>query len=113
MILLPTSEDPFYEQITTLDGKSYQFVFRYNQREARWYFDLRDVDLDEDIIKGVKVVPGTDLFRRIRHKENAPRGVLLAFVSEGTQSNQAPSLLELGLEKRVTLAYITPEELEE
>jgi hypothetical protein len=103
--LVPTSPDaPFYSQRTTLDGVTYIFTFRLNQRENTYRFDLSLSD-GTVLATGVKVVcGGQDLLERIKWDLRAPPGELVAIASGNDK--RCPGLGELGEDRRVTLWYV-------
>jgi len=105
---LQTQAVPFYEITVPLQGQSYKFEFRYNQREGRWYFSM---SLNgDDLVSGVKVVCRVNLLYRAADTR-LPPGVLMALSQEGGDSSP-PGLEELGVGRRVTLTYFEmPEEL--
>jgi hypothetical protein len=108
VLTLPTYTDPFYSYTLALDGTSYVFDFRYNQREECWYLAISLEDGTE-LIKGQKLVCGTNLLRRAADVR-LPRG-LLTVVANGTDLSP-PGLEELGEDKRTSLCYFTEDEAE-
>lgn len=101
LLVIPTSpDDPFYTQISELDGVEYTLDFRYNQLENRWYLTIGDV-AGVDLLKGIKLVPGADLL--FYHKTiGLPPGQLLVLASG---DGSAPGLGELGPQRRCSLIY--------
>lgn len=106
VLAIPTFDDPFYTVTTTLEGRAYVFDFRYNQREAAWYFSVSLEDGTE-LIGGVKVICGRNLLRRAADVR-LPPGILAAVPNSA--DNSTPGLLELGAGRRVTLVYMTADE---
>jgi len=104
---VPTSDDPFYTQVTDLDGTDYILEFRYNQREDAWYFSISLSD-ETRLISGVKVVCGVNLLGRFA-QEHLPPGILMAIANEDDDST--PGTGALGIGKRVTLVYFDASEL--
>lgn len=101
ILSIPTSDDPFYTQVTDLDGVNYILDFRYNQREDAWYFDVSLVD-ETKLVSGVKVVCGAQLLDRFAD-ERLPPGQLIAVNNE--PDDNTPGMTELGIGRRVTLTY--------
>jgi hypothetical protein len=93
------SQDSNAPQITTLSGRDYEILYRFNQREGRWYLTIRSVA--GEVIQGpVKIVadwpliyPGQDL--------PLPPGTLIAIDTTG--QGKDPGLAELG--GRVLMFY--------
>lgn len=106
IVVIPTFEDPFYSTNVALEGSSYTFEFRYNQRENSWYLSISLPDGTE-LVKGVKIVCRKHLLQRCA-EVRLPRGMLMAFPN--TSDDTTPGLLELGEDKRVTLIYYTSDE---
>lgn len=106
IVTIPTFNDPFYTFSTELEGRSYVFDFRYNQRENAWYFSVA-LDDGTELIGGVKVVCGFDLLRKAADVR-LPPGLLIA-IPNG-KDNSTPGLGELGESARVTLTYFTSDD---
>lgn len=104
---LRTFEDPFYTMTTTLDGSDYLLEFRYNQREAAWYFNISLTD-GSLLVAGVKVVCNRSLLKRFADVR-LPPGVLVAFAN--TTDHSVPGLADLGEDRRATLMYYSASEL--
>lgn len=104
---LPTFDDPFYSQITDLDGTDYLLEFRYSQRENAWYFSVSLSD-ETRLVSGVKVVCGVFLLDRFPDVR-LPPGQLIA-LPNGTDDS-LPGMNELGPDRRVTLIYLDAEEM--
>ena len=110
ILTIPTFTDPFYTITVGLDGRDYVMEFRYNQRGDYWTFSMFDT-AGTALIRGVKVVCSIPLLRHMQLFTPAlPQGLLMA-VANGDNTD-APGLLELGQDKRVTLYYWTADELE-
>lgn len=105
-VYIPTTEDPFYTLTVILEGKPYNFSFRYNQREDCWYFSLALED-DTSLVGGVRVVCNTDLLASC-HDVRKPPGFLTARAID--TNTEAPGLEELGPDKRVTMLYLSSDE---
>lgn len=104
---LRTFEDPFYTMVTTLDNVDYLFDFRFNTRECAWAFDMLLTD-GTLLASGVKVLCNQDLLAG-ETDTRLPPGVLMAFPNEGDAS--PPGIDALGIDKRVTLTYVSASEL--
>lgn len=102
ILAIPTSSDPFYTQITRLDGVAYELSFRFNQRELAWYLSIALEDGTE-LARGIKIVVGIDLLRRRKHDLRLPQGLLVAVTN--TNDDSPPGLADLGIDRRVTLTY--------
>lgn len=104
--LVPTlPDDPFYTQTSNLDGVDYTLVFRYAQRENRWYLTIEDAN-ETPLLKGIKLVPFVDLLGARRNETRLPLGRL--FVAAPPLSPEAPGLGELGEGRRCQLYYDSP-----
>lgn len=104
--VIRTFEDPFYTMTVSLDGSDFLFDFSYNQREAAWYFDIALTD-GTMLVRGTKVVCLMKLLNRFADSR-LPKGTIIAFPN--TNTRRAPTLLELGEDKRVTLLYFSASE---
>ena len=106
MLILPTRTNiPHYEFEIELDGVSVRLEFRWNDREAAWFFDVLELDASP-ILQGRKVVLGLPLLGRFADAR-LPTGDLIAIDTAGT--NVEPGIDELGT--RVRLCYATAAEL--
>ena len=90
------SEGPF-EFNCDLDGKSYRFLFLYNQREGFWYFDVYD-QVGNPIRTGVKAVVNFPLLLRCS-ESNRPVGELLFMNSR--LGIDDPGLADLGADSEL------------
>jgi hypothetical protein len=106
VLVIPTTPSvPSYTQRTTLDGREYQFEFRWNTRDSAWYFHIAD-EQGAHIRSAIKVVLDWPLLRRIVD-ERRPPGSIMAIDSSGTSTN--PTLDDFGT--RVKLYYLDAAEL--
>lgn len=105
--IIPTFDDPFYTQTTSLDGVQYLLEFRYNQRENSWYLNV-SLDDATPLVKGVKIVLGSDLLGRFVDRR-MPTGRLVA-IANG-EDDSTPGMGELGVDRRVTLVYLDAAEV--
>jgi hypothetical protein len=91
---------------TELESVAYTFDFRWNWRDAGWYFNLLDGE-GVLLVAGVRVVLNTALLKSFRRMVGVPSGVLVAVDSGGQQ-------LEAGqddLGSRVKVYYLTEADL--
>lgn len=109
MIILPTGSDPFYTFRCTLEGTEYLFTMKFNFALNSWSMTISDT-AGSPIIKGVRVVTNRGLIARYR-RAALPPGELLA-ITQGLNKSPA-GLEELGEDKRVTLYYLTKQEISE
>lgn len=71
-----TSDQPLYQQNTTLDGRDYILTFAYNARDFSWYLDIADQDA-VPISSGIRIVVDWDLLKRCVDARRPP-GILVA-----------------------------------
>ncbi len=85
---------PHQVQRTRLDGREYVLAFRWSQREAQWYLDLRDAE-GELLAGPIKLVVHWPLLesRRGARPEMPPGELMLV---DGRQTPADPGLDELG-----------------
>lgn len=56
-VIIPARGDlANYDYRVSLEGKSFSFRFRYNERDSSWYFSIYDVN-NEPVRTGIKMVP--------------------------------------------------------
>lgn len=103
MISIPVSDDPFFKQFTSIDGKDYLLTFTYNQRELCYYLTI-GTEATEDIVRGLKLVCSWPLLLGHRD-ERLPKGTLM--VVSNTTDSTTPDLGELGVGKRCELMYFS------
>jgi hypothetical protein len=103
LLLIPTSDDAFYEQTTNLDGTDFVLRFRYNQRERATYLSILTPQ-GASVIEGVKVVCNYGLLEAY-NPPGRPLGELVA-LSSGADASP-PDLGELGEDRRVALWYVS------
>jgi hypothetical protein len=101
-----TSRTSNFRQKTSLDGRDFEFILRWNQRESRWYMDLNDSD-GLILASGRKLVADIPLFAR-ESSEDFPPGILVAIDMSDEEGD--PGLLDLG--DRVRLLYFDEDSLE-
>ena len=74
--LIPTEVYPDTTQQSELDGVTYTFRFRWNERGACWHMDLSTLD-GTPIAMGVRLVTRFPLLRRNLHPERPPGELVL------------------------------------
>lgn len=105
--IVPTFTDPFYQQLTTLEGSTYLLSFNYNQRASCWYLSIATEEGDY-ILNGVKLICNWPLLRRCADPR-LPQGELVC-VTFGADLTP-PGLTDLGDGARCQLVYFTGDEL--
>jgi hypothetical protein len=63
-IPLPTSDEPYLSQSTSLEGRSYKLTYNWNSRSDRWSFSIATED-GERILDGALLQIGVDILRTI------------------------------------------------
>lgn len=107
VVVIPTRGDigAYYFRVE-LESVLYELAFQHNDRERRWYMDLRSGD-GIPIRSGIKVVANFPLLRMLSGL-NRPPGEIIAV---NTKNDDDPDLADLG--SFVRLAYVsTDTELE-
>lgn len=90
---IPTRKDlPAYFYQVTLEGKSYQFDFTYNDRMGKWFVSLSD-SIGTLLAAPVPIVATWPLFNRFM-RSNLPPGTVFCFDSSG--KNVDPGRFDLG-----------------
>lgn len=107
-VTLPVTNDPDSEVVYTLDGITYTFRFRYNERGGAFYFDMLDAD-ENVIICGRKIVVSWPLFGWREVDTRLPGGRL--FACDTTDSDTDPTLEDFGT--RVVLQYVEAADIAE
>lgn len=98
---IPTFSDPFWTQVTNLDGVDYTLTFTYNQREDVFYMTIGDA-VGNDIFRGLKLVCNWPLLAG-RRDARLPKGTLI--VCSNTPEDGPPGLTELASGARCELCY--------
>lgn len=105
-LVMPTRTDlPHYDFTIDLDGVTFGFEFRWNDRDGAWYFSIADVN-GSPLLSGRRVVLGIPLLSRFRDPR-LPAGELTAIDTLGTDA--PPGITELGA--RVRLLYFPASEI--
>ena len=103
MFVIPTKAGvPYYSMRTSLDGRDFNLRFAWNQREERWYMDIRS-DIDEPLALGLKLVTNVSLLRAMAFDPRLPPGLLMAM--DMTLDQSPPGYYDLEIGKRVQLVY--------
>lgn len=97
---------PHTSYTVSLDGVSYQFIFRWSARAEVWYLDIITSD-GVVVIRGATLVPNTKLNRR-SSKDN-PSGILT--VVSNVTSKKVPNRFNIGPNKDFELIYIPKNEV--
>ena len=95
-----------FTQTVDLDGSDFVFVFRWNDREQRWYLGITDTD-DTPIFMGRKLVADWLTLKPLVDQTLRPRGELL--VVDTTGGGLDPRIGDLG--NRVRLLYFNEAEI--
>lgn len=82
MLVLPVRNDPYFTFDSTLDGRIFRFVFRYNSLYDYFTFDLKTRN-DEPLLMGKKLVINYEFIRRYSN-ERYPPGALVAVDTTGS-----------------------------
>jgi hypothetical protein len=99
-LVLPARHDvPFFDFEVDLEGRTYTFTFRWNERAGAWFFTLRNAT-GTILVAGRKVVLGARLMGRSRDAA-LPPGALFAIDTAGTDVD--PGRDDLG--SRVLVVY--------
>lgn len=101
-----TSETPFYQFNTVIEGSRYYFNVRWNTRDEAWYFDLLDED-EDPIMYGIKIALGAALGGR----SIDPRWPPGHFFAIDTSSESVDATLN-DLGSRVIVEFYTTTELD-
>jgi len=101
-VRLPISQDSAaFSFETELDGTSFGFAFRWNDRDASWYMTVSDGE-GSPIVSGIKVVVNLPLLNFFSDPR-LPGGVLMAIDTAG--ADQDAGYADLG--RRVVLSYLS------
>jgi hypothetical protein len=100
--VLTVPGNPNYTLRTRFDGRDFNLKFLWNEREERWYLDIR-TDSDLPIVMGIKLITNRPLLRFYKFDARLPPGELYAWSL--TTDESPPGLFELGSGKRVELSY--------
>lgn len=107
-LIIPTTNAQTYgnfSQTVSLDGIDYQLLYKYNDREGFWYFDLLDTE-DNPIKTGIKIVSNWPFLRNLKQAPR-PSGELLAV--DTRQPPLDPEFDDLGFD--VKMGYIEQDSL--
>lgn len=109
-IVVPDSA--WSEQQITLGGETYNIVFKFNNRDSAWRFDLFDLDQNE-IISGIKIMPNQNLYERYKNTyPELPSGALICFKSKTSDINPL-GRSNLGVGKTYNLIWLSDDEVTE
>ena len=93
-------------QETELDGTTYRLAFRWNERDAAWYLEVRDLE-DVALASGLKLVEGAILLRHLVD-ERLPPGDFVVINTDAP--GETPGRLAFSTGQAV-LIYADEEEL--
>ena len=109
-IVVPDSA--WSEQQITLGGETYNIVFKFNNRDSSWRFDLFDLDQNE-IISGIKIMPNQNLYERYKNTyPELPSGALICFKSKTSDINPL-GRSNLGVSETYNLIWLSDDEVTE
>lgn len=107
--IIPTLEgEPNYSMRLRLDGKDYNFTFRWNERLARWAMSIFDDD-QVPLALGIPIVSNWPMLRFYQWDKRLPPGELFAI--DTTNDGSPPGFYDLAPDKRVQLIYLPISEL--
>jgi hypothetical protein len=104
ILVIPTTNDPFSEQRTDLEGKEYVLRFDYSEREGVWYLEIRD-STDVVLAAGIKMVCNWPLTYRLPSPDLPPGEFLIG--SKVPSDLSPPGLEDLAEGGRCELVYVT------
>lgn len=109
-IIVPDSA--WSSQQVTLGGETYNFTFKFNNRDSAWRLDISDLDQNE-ILSGIKIMSNQSLYERYKNTyPELPSGALVCFKSR--QSDEAVlGRNNLGVDKTYNLLWFSDEEVVE
>lgn len=120
---LPLQPDgPWFEFATELEGVTYTFTFRWNDRQEAWSMDIGDGE-GNLLAAGIKVVVDVPLLFTLRLLPGLPPGELMVIDTQGSQvakiglivlgtdlvHSEDPGLADLG--RRHTIVYLDSTDL--
>lgn len=107
MLKIPVPESSYSEVEVTLNGETYTFVYRFNERSNRWKVDIFNLDGDA-IVKGLTVVENFSPTAHLTLPE-LEQGLFYIGTAENTK---APvGLNNFGINKTYEMVYASYEEL--
>ena len=109
MIALPTVTDsPHYTFSIDLDAKTYVFNFRWNDRDAAWFFDVELLD-GSRLATARKIVLNVPLLAALGDPRLPPGALIALDLNDAGGVATPPNIDELGA--RVRLYYLSAAEL--
>jgi len=79
-------DSPAFSQVVELEGRVYQFAFRFNGRFGSWFMDIRSGSGDPIAI-GIRIVLNYPLLRGINYDDRLPPGEFFALCPTGRARN--------------------------
>ncbi len=113
-LLIPIRPDlDHFEETVTLDGVSFDLLFRWNNRDDCWYLSIFDPTVEENAdgsrtptLGSIPILTGWALLAQYRMRER-PLGDIIVFDTSGQGLD--PGRRDLG--SRVLLVYYTADEI--
>ena len=94
----------FVEQVT-LEGDPYKLHFSWNDYSHQWTVDVRTMQ-NEDIVRGIAVVPNYPLFLQQKRAATLPRGELLAIVVDASKAENQIIGRKLFVDGSFSMVYV-------
>lgn len=112
MLEIVVPDSAWSQQQITLGGDTFNIVFKFNNRDKGWRFDLFDLD-DNEIISGIKIMPDQSLIERYKSTiTSLPTGAIMCVkVKESDLTELGRN--NLGVDKTYRLLWLTDAEVEE
>lgn len=114
MISLPFFQEAsarFSYQIN-LEGTIFTLFFDWNERNESWYMSILDGEGVNNILVGIRLVPGYSLLKQYRGTAGIPEGEFL-IVDNQSDNDGVIEYDNIGVGARFVLIYSTQEEIEE
>lgn len=108
LVLATVTDEADYTIRTRLDGVDYNLRFQWNDREARWYLAIFDID-ETLIVGGLKLITNWPLLRFYQSNLAVPPGEF--YVTDLTNDGSPAGIDELGDGKRCSLIYVSATDL--
>ncbi len=109
-IVIRVEDNPYQEQLITLNGNSLFLTITYNTRDSRWYLDLEDRN-GKTVVSGVKVIPNLSLTGKYVNVNTIIGGDIYCMDLKRSSSDITRS--NFGNNKQFQLWYYSNEEIKE
>ena len=107
MLVIPIEQtSAWFEFGCELEGVTFTFTFRFNDRDGCWYFDIADAS-GNALARGLKAVTGWPLLSALRTLPGLPPGELV--VSDEAGLDEEPTFDSLG--RRHLMFYLSAAEV--